>query len=85
MKVDAAKIGLSTGIVFGIVWIICSIFVVIVPAGMMQMSGMMIHGNLGNLGWTMNWAGFFVGLVAWSALAGVLVGATAALYNRLID
>ena len=85
MKVDAAKIGFSAGIVFGIVWIICSLFVSIVPAGMMQMSGMMVHGNLGHLGWTMNLTGFLVGLVAWTVLAGGLAGATAAIYNRLID
>lgn len=85
MKFDAAKLGLSTGIIFGIVWIICSVFVVIVPTGMMQLSGMMIHGNMGNLGWTMNWAGFLFGLVMWSLLAGGLAGAIAALYNRLID
>jgi hypothetical protein len=52
---------------------------------MMQMSGHMIHAELSNLNWAMHWTGFFIGLVAWSVLSGVLAWAVAAVYNRLID
>ena len=85
MKLDTTKLGLSTGVAFGVVWVICSLLIVIAPNGVMQLTGYMLHSDLGNLGWTMSWAGFFAGLVAWSVLAGVLAWAAAAIYNRLID
>lgn len=51
---------------------------------MMGMSGHMLHADLGSLNWNLHWTGFFVGLVAWSVLAGVIVWAVAAVYNALI-
>jgi hypothetical protein len=85
MKLDALKLGYATAIVFAVVWVICSLLVVALPGGMMQMSGHMIHADLGGAGWTLHWTGFFVGLVAWSVLPGALVWAIAAVYNRLVD
>ena len=85
MKLEAAKLGFATAIVFAIVWVVCSILVVVSPGVMMQMSGHMIHAELSSLNWAMHWTGFFVGLVAWSVLSGLLAWAVAAVYNRLID
>ena len=85
MRLDAGKLGLSTVAVFAAAWIICSALVVLVPSPMMRMSGHMMHADLDGLGWTMHWEGFFVGLILWSVLAGLLVWAVAAFYNRLID
>ena len=85
MRIDASKLGLATAIVFAIVWIVCSLFVVIVPGAMMSISGHMLHGDLGGLNWTMHWTGFFVGLAAWTILLGVIVWAMAAVYNRLLQ
>jgi len=83
MKIDAFKLGMATTIVFAIVWAICSVLVVIVPGPMMQMSGQMLHADLSGYGWSMHWSGFFVGLILWSLLPGLLVWAIAALYNRM--
>ncbi|HSR54943.1 MAG TPA: DUF5676 family membrane protein [Alphaproteobacteria bacterium] len=83
MKLDAVKLGIATAIIFAIVWVICSLLVVFAPGPMMQMSGHMLHADLGGLNWTMHWTGFLVGLVAWSLIAGVIVWAVAAMYNRL--
>jgi len=84
MKLNAVKLGVATAIVFAVVWVICSILVVLIPGGMMQMSGHMLHADLGGHGWSMHWIGFFVGLILWSVLPALLVWAIAALYNRLI-
>jgi hypothetical protein len=83
MKLDAFKLGLATAIVFAIVWLICSLLVVTVPGAMMGMSGHMLHADLGGLNWTMHWTGFFLGLVGWSILAGLIVWAVASVYNAL--
>ena len=84
MKLDAIKLAAATAIIFAIVWIICSLLVIVIPGGMMQMSGHMLHADLGNMGWSMHWAGFVVGLILWTLLPAVLVWAIAALYNRLL-
>lgn len=85
MKLDAAKLSLATAIVFAVVWVICSVLVVLIPGAMMQMSGHMLHADFGNLGWSMSWVGFFTGLIMWSVLPALLVWATCALYNRLAN
>jgi len=84
MKLDATKFGLATGIVFAAVWLICSALVVAMPGMMMQMSGHAMHADFSGAHWTMTWIGFFVGLVIWSVLGGVLAWAIAAVYNRLL-
>ncbi len=84
MKLDAIKLGLATAIIFGVVWIICSLFVILTPGGMMQMSGHMVHSNFEGMGWSLHWTGFFVGLVTWSVFSGLFVWAIAATYNRLL-
>lgn len=52
---------------------------------MMQMSGHMLHADLGNMGWTMHWVGFLTGLILWTLLPALLVTAIAAIYNRFVD
>jgi hypothetical protein len=84
MKLDAVKLGVATAIVFAVIWVICSILVVLSPGPMMQKSGHMLHADLGNQGWSMHWTGFFVGLVLWTLLPALLVWTIAAVYDRLI-
>ena len=84
MKIDAFRFGLATTIVFALAWVICSLFVFSMPAGMMQMSGHMVHADFGHMSWTLNWFGFIHGLIAWSVIAGVIAWAIATLYNRMI-
>ena len=85
MRLDAGKLDLSTAAVFAVAWITCSVLVTLVQGPMIRMSGHIMHADLDELGWTMPWEGFFVGLILWSVLAGRLVWAVAAFYNRLID
>jgi len=85
MKIDSTKFGLATGMVFAVSWLICSLFVAVLPRGMMQMSGHMVHADLGNMGWSMHWTGIVFGLFAWSIIAGLMAWAIAALYNRLVN
>ncbi len=84
MKLDALKLGLATGIVLAVVWVVCSILVVLMPLAMMQMGGHMLHADFGAARWTLHLSGFAFGLVLWSVLGGMLVWAVAAVYNRLI-
>ena len=84
MKLDANKLALATGIVSAVIWIICSALVSVMPGGMMQMSGHMLHANLDTMQWTMTWTGFVIGLILWTVVSAVVVWAVAAVYNRLV-
>jgi hypothetical protein len=84
MKLDAAKLGIATAIVFAVVWVICSVLVMLAPGAMMRMGGSMMHADFGGHVWTSHWSGFAIGLVLWAVLGGVLVWAIAALYNRMV-
>ena len=84
MKLDAYKLGLATAIILAVVWVICSLLVLALPALMMQMGGHMLHADLGTAQWTLHWPGFIIGLILWSLLGGLLVWAVAAAYNRLV-
>lgn len=83
MKIDALKFGLATAIIFAAAWVICTLFVISMPTAMMQMTGHMVHADFGQMSWNLGWVGFIYGLVAWSAVAGILAWCVAALYNRL--
>lgn len=84
MKLDAYKFGLATAVILAVVWVICSVLVLALPALMMQMGGYMLHADLGAAQWTLHWPGFIFGMVLWSLLGGILVWAVAGVYNRLI-
>ncbi|QKG69896.1 DUF5676 family membrane protein [Erythrobacter mangrovi] len=84
MKIDAIKLGLASGIVFAIVWVICSLFVFAMPMGMSRFGGHMVHADLAHFPWILSWAGFLFGLIAWSVLAGIIAWGIAAVYNRLL-
>jgi len=84
MKLDAKKFGLAAGCAFAILWVICSLMVLIMPMGMMSLTGNMVHGDLSNLGWHMGFSGIIAGLFAWSLGAGITGWLLAVLYNKQI-
>lgn len=85
MKLNETKFGLSVGLAFAIIWVVCSILVLLLPMPIMSMSGDMVHMNTSGLNWTMGFAGFFVGLITWTFSAGVTGWLIAFIYNKLLD
>jgi hypothetical protein len=85
MKIDAAKFGLACAITFAVLWVVCSLLVMVMPNGMMQMSGHMIHGDVsGFMSWNMNMHGVLMGLIGWSISAGISGWLIAVIYNKLM-
>lgn len=64
MKINPSKLGLSFGLVAAVLWVVCSLLVMLMPMEMMSMTGNMVHSDLSNMHWDMGAAGLFVGLVA---------------------
>lgn len=83
MKFDAKKFGLACAISATILWVICSVLVMIIPTMMLSMSGDMVHMPLNDMGWHLTFSGAAKGLLAWFVLAGVTGWLLAATYNRL--
>jgi hypothetical protein len=85
MKCDTNKLFIATTITVAIAWIVCAAFVAFLPTAMMTLMGHMIHANLDAMKWSMTTTGFFVGLFAWSLMAGVIAWLTARIYNGLAE
>ena len=84
MKLNATKFGVASAVAFAILWVICSLFVVVMPGMMMEMSGHMVHTDLAGIQWHMGLTSVVIGLFAWSFVAGITGWLVATIYNRLI-
>lgn len=83
MKLNPTALGFSLAIATAILWTVCSLIVTVVPGFAMDMTGHMMHANLGTMAWTMTVPGFVIGLVIWSVAACVTGWLIASCYNRL--
>lgn len=83
MKLNAMKFGMASAISASVLWVICSILVMVLPSMMLSMSGDMLHMQLNGMGWHLTLIGVMKGLVIWSVAAGVAGWLLAAIYNRL--
>lgn len=83
MTINAFKFGMASAITAGVLWLICSALVMVMPAMMLSMSGNMLHMQLNEMGWHLSLIGVVQGLVAWIITAGIAGWLLAAIYNRL--
>ncbi len=82
MKLDPVRLSLAAATAFGIVWTICTAFVVALPAIATVAAGGMMH-FMGPPEMLVTSTGFLIGLVGWSIAAGVTSGLLALVYNAL--
>ena len=85
MKINSAKLALACTVAISITWVICSLLVMLMPLGMMQMTGHMVHGDFSDLKWTMGMHGLLFGLVGWALVAGFTGWLISVLYNRFVS
>ena len=85
MKLHTNKLALTTAIVFSVLWVICSAFIVLIPDLSMSLTGTMFHANLSSMLWTLTWGGFFIGLIAWAVIGGISAWLIAFFYNHSLD
>jgi hypothetical protein len=84
MKLDAGKFGLAAAAALAVIWIICSIIVLLLPGVSMMAGSSMMHADFGEANWNMHFAGFLAGLVLWPLTAGAAAWLTVAIYNRML-
>lgn len=84
MTLNVRALTLASGAVAAVLFALCALAVAVSPAGFMAAVGYISHADLSALARPITWGSFVVGLVSWTALTMVVVGAAAATYNRLI-
>lgn len=83
MKLNPMKFALASSISASILWLICSVLVMIMPGMMMSMSGDMVHMELNDMGWHLSLSGVIFGMMGWSIIVGTMGWILASIYNRL--
>jgi hypothetical protein len=84
MLINQNKFALASSLAFGLLWIICSVLVMIFPDASMKLTMSMMHGGFAAHQWDMGMTGLISGLVAWMLVAGMTAWFIATIYNRLI-
>lgn len=84
MKLNAVKFGLAAAYTVTIIWVICSVLVVMFPGMSMSMGGYMMHADFSGMAWQMGIVGFVAGLILWAAIAGVFAWLLASIYNKMV-
>lgn len=83
MTLNAFKFGMASAITAAILWLACSLLVMLIPSMMLSMSGEMVHMQLNDMGWHLTLMGVVIGLVAWFVAVGISGWLLATIYNRL--
>ena len=83
MKLNANVFGLAAAVTVAVLWVICSLLVVLMPGMSMNLSGYMMHSDFSALQWDMHLTGFLGGLVVWMIFAYAFGWLMAMIYNRM--
>lgn len=82
MKIDELAFAKALALTSAILWIICAAIVAVLPDMMMSMTGHMMHMDLSDRAWALNWTSFLIGLIIWSVIAGIFGWLITSFYNR---
>jgi hypothetical protein len=84
MRLSSIWFGIASATATAMLWVVCSLLVVVLPGFMTHMTAGMMHGDTASMALTMTWPGFLWGLVAWVVWAGMAGWLLAMIYNRLL-
>ena len=83
MKLNARSLFIATAVTTGILYLLCILFVLVVPQLTMAFFSSILHANLTGITFTVTWGNFITGLLFWSIGTGLYAAVVARLYNRL--
>jgi len=83
MRLDALRLSVASALAFAVIWALCSALVWGAPGMSIMAAQGMMHANPPMAPMMVTPAGFIVGLVGWSIVAGVTGGLVALIYNGL--
>jgi hypothetical protein len=83
MRIKSLSLGLSAGVVTAIAFGICGVFFAIAPGPTSAFVSWVMHVDVAGMTRPVSVPNLLAGIVLFGAYVGLLVGVTAALYNRL--
>ncbi len=83
MKINPIPFAFAAALAAVVLWVVCTVVVFAMPGQMMNMSGSMVHANLGNMQWHLSITGVLIGLIGWGLIAGLFGWFLAFVYNLL--
>ncbi len=83
MKLSPTKLAISGAATATILWIICSVMVLLMPGAMLNMTGYMLHGDFSGMEWHIDSVNLLLGLIAWVVTGAATGWLVAVFYNRL--
>ncbi len=83
MKINPITLGFASAITTAVLWVICSLLVILLPGFMTHMTAGMMHDSVA-MSLTMSWLGFIYGLIGWVVSAAIAAWLLAIIYNRLL-
>ncbi|MFT5452781.1 MAG: hypothetical protein ACI9N9_002279 [Enterobacterales bacterium] len=84
MKLNPITLGIASAITTAVLWVICSLLVVLLPGFMTHMTAGMMHDAVASISLTMTWLGFIYGLICWVISAAIAAWLLAIVYNQLL-
>jgi multisubunit Na+/H+ antiporter MnhB subunit len=83
MRIKSLSLGLSAGVITAIAFGICGVFFAIAPGPTTALVSWVLHLDVTGMTRPLSVMNLLAGIVLFGAYVGLLVGVTAALYNRL--
>ena len=83
MSINAKRISIAAALAASILWVVCSLIVLILPDLSMNATGYMMHSDMSGAHWQLHLPGVMAGLVLWSVLAGATAWLVATLYKKI--
>lgn len=67
-----------------VIWIICSLIVVLLPGISIAASSYMMHADFSGMNWSMHFTGFLLRGILWILTGGATAWLLATIYNKLL-
>lgn len=83
MQLDANKLGIAAAFASALLYTLCYAIVAIAPELTMSITSHIFHMNLAQLGWSLSWGGFAMGLICTVGLAYLTLWVFGVTYNGL--
>lgn len=81
MKLNEKAFALACATAFAVVWVVCSVLVMVMPEMMSNMTSKMLHTDWQIMGWHMSITSVILGGILWALLAGITGWLIAKIYN----
>lgn len=83
LRLNVRSLFIATVITTGIAYLICVLFLTVVPQATMAFFSYILHANLSGITLSLTWGSFIVGLLVWSVGTGLYAAFIARFYNKL--